>query len=109
MIRWCERSPVSASSSFEVLDRSLTGRFDQLLLEVAGISIEKNRKSPVSVQLDGRVARGAGSLLVCSEQRILERVDEGALVDAFLALDRLHCLDDLSRHLFHLRRSLVRR
>src|SRR5262249_25392070 len=30
---------------------------------------------------------------------VLERVDQGVLLDPFLALDRAHRLDDLSRHL----------
>ena len=58
----------------------------------------------VLVELDGRVARRAGRLLVRGEQCVLERLDERAALDALLALDRLDAFDDLS---WSFRRHLV--
>ena len=44
------------------------------------------------------MAGGARRLLVGGAQRILERGDEHALLDALLLLDRLNALDDLLAH-----------
>ena len=61
--------------------------------------MEKTRKSPVSWSSSTvGVAGGAGRLLVRGEQRVLERLDERAALDALLALDCLDAFDDLSGH-----------
>ena len=67
----------------------------------SGSSIEKTRKSPFVVELDGGVPGRARRLLVGGEQRVLERRDQRALLDALLALDLADGLDDLLAHLNH--------
>src|SRR5262249_11277557 len=59
----------------------------------------------VVVHLDRRVTRRAGGLLVGSEERILERGDERALLDSLVALDLADRLDDLLAHVTLPRRS----
>ena len=44
------------------------------------------------------MAGSSRRLLVRGQQCVLERADQGALVDALLALDRLDRLDDLPAH-----------
>ena len=94
----CWRSPVSSSSrssSSSLRSRASSSRRSSMS---AGSSIEKTRKSPCVVHLDGRVPRGTRRLLVGGEQGVLERGDERALFDALVALDLANRLDDLLAH-----------
>ena len=95
------RAPSIARSRASSISRSSMsfGQLDREHAEVAGVRVE----------LDGRVARGAGRLLVGGEERVLERLDQRVLLDPLLALDRLDRLDDLSAHLTTLRRSRLPR
>src|SRR5262249_21799281 len=51
-----------------------------------------------SVELDARVLRGAGGLLVRGQQRVLKRRHQRLGVDSLLLLERPNCLDDLLGH-----------
>ena len=83
----------------ERLDRPLASLFDKALLDVPRqVDGEHAEVARVVVELHRGVARGAGRLLVRGKQRILERLDQRAALDAFLALDCLDAFDDLSRH-----------
>src|SRR6185503_3129548 len=83
----------------ELGDRPLAGLVDQALLDVRGQLDRIDAEVALVVELDRRVARGARSLLVCSQERVLERVDQGLAVDALLLLDDANRLDDLFGHL----------
>ena len=80
--------------------RVLARLLDEPLLEVARDLDRVDAEIALVVELDGGVARRARSLLVCSEERVLERLDERVAVDALLALDGANRFDDLSRHRF---------
>ena len=99
------RSPFSTSaSSSSVIARSRASSISRSSMS-AGSSTAQTRKSPLVVELDLRVARCAGGLLVGGEQGVLERVDEGVFLDPLLALDLPDCFQNLSAHLVTLRRS----
>ena len=97
--RTCERSPVSSSCcSSAWIARSRASSTSRSSMS-PGRSMEKTRKSPVSWSSSTvGVAGCARRLLVRGEQRVLERLDERAALDALLALDRLDAFDDLSGH-----------
>ena len=82
----------------ELFERALARLFEQALLEIRRDLDRVDAEIAVVVQLDGCVPRRAGCLLVRSEERVLERLDERVAVDALLALDRADRFDDLSRH-----------
>ena len=83
----------------ELLERALARLVEQPLLEVRGQLDREDAEVALVVELDGRVAGRARRLLVGGEQRVLERRDERALLDALLALDLADRLDDLLAHL----------
>ena len=102
----CWRSPVSSSSRSSSSSLRSRASSSSRVSMSAGSSIEKTRKSPFVVDLDGGVARRAGRLLVGGEERVLERRDERALFDALVALDLADGFDDLLAHRhIHSRRS----
>ena len=84
---------------FELGERALARLFDQALLDVGGQVDRVDAEVALVVELDRRVARGAGGLLVRGQERVLERVDQGVAVDPLLLLDDANRLDDLSAHL----------
>src|SRR5436853_608872 len=87
-------------------ERALARLVEEALLDVGGQLDRVNAElAVVRIELDGRVSRRAGRLLVGGQQRVLERVDEGVLLDPLLALDRLDRFDDLSAHVATPRRS----
>ena len=71
----------------ELVDRVLAGLVEQALLEVGGELDREDAEVARVVELDDGVAGRARGLLVGREQRVLERVDERARLDALLALD----------------------
>src|SRR5204862_241221 len=79
-------------------ERTLPRLVEQLLLEIGGNFHGVHAKVAFVVELHGRVPRRFGGLLVGSEERILERLDQRVTVDALLTLDRADRFDDLSRH-----------
>src|SRR5439155_17251233 len=82
----------------ELLDRALAGLVEQALLDIARQRDREDTEVALLVELDRRMARRAGRLLVRSEQPVLERRDERPLLDALFALDLLDCLNDLLAH-----------
>src|SRR5439155_13485548 len=89
----------------ELLDRALAGLVEQALLDVARQRDREDTEVALLVELDRRMARRAGRLLVRSEQPVLERRDERPFFDALFALDLLDCLNDLLAHVPTPRRS----
>src|SRR5205085_5573848 len=74
----------------ELLERALARLVEEALLDVGGqLDRVDAELAVVRVELDGRVPRRAGRLLVRGQQRVLERMDERVLLDPLLALDRL--------------------
>src|SRR5207247_4964053 len=75
----------------ELLERPLARLVEQALLDVGGqLDREHAELAVVGIELDGRVARRAGRLLVRGQERVLERVDEGGLLDRLLSLARIY-------------------
>jgi len=84
----------------ELLEFALARLVDQPLLHVGRELDREDAEVSFVIELDHRVTGGVGNLLVGREQRVLERVDEGAALDALFALDFADGLDDLLRHLY---------
>ena len=82
----------------ELVELALARLVDEPLLDVCRELDREDAEVAGVVHLDGRVPGGAGCLLVCGEQRVLERGDEGAFLDALVALDLVNRLDDLLAH-----------
>ena len=89
----------------ELGDRALARLLDQPRLDVGGQLDAPHAEVALVVELDLRMARRARGLLVGREQGVLERVDEGVLLDPLLALDLPDGFQNLSAHLVTLRRS----
>jgi hypothetical protein len=83
----------------ELLECALARLVEQALLEVGGQLDREHAEVPVLVELDRRMPRGAGRLLVRREERILQRRDERALLDSLLTLDLANGFNDLLAHL----------
>ena len=83
----------------ELLDLGLHRLVEQPRLEVARDLDRVDAELALVVELDDRVARGAGSLLVGGEQRVLQGLDDGVLLDSLLTFEPPNVLDDLLRHL----------
>ena len=75
----------------ELVDLRLPRLLEQARLEVAGDLDREDAELALVVELDLGVAGRARRLLVRGEQRVLERADERALLDALLVLDRRGC------------------
>ena len=97
MTRTCDFSPVSASCcSSAVIVRSRASSSEPFLEVRRKLDREDAEVAGVVVELDRRVPRRARGLLVRGEERVLERLDQRALLDALLALDGVDAFDDLS-------------
>src|SRR5207253_1702068 len=83
----------------ELFELALTRFVDQTLLDVRWELDREHAEVALLVDLDGRVPRGAGHLLVSSEQSVLERGDEGSALDSLFALDVANCFNDFLAHL----------
>src|SRR4029453_17178326 len=83
----------------QLCERALARLLDQALLDVRGQLDRVDAEVALVVELDRRVARGARSLLVRGQERVLEGVDQGLAVDPLLLLDDADRLDDLFAHL----------
>ncbi len=82
----------------ELGDARFARLLDEPRLDVLGDLDPVDAELAVAVELDLRMAGRTRRLLVGSAERILERRDEDALLDALLLLDRLDALDDLLAH-----------
>ena len=82
----------------ELVDRSLARLVDEPLLEVGGDLDREDAELALVVEDHLGVAGGARCLLVRGEERVLERRDERARLDALLALDRANAFHDLLAH-----------
>ena len=86
--------------ALELVERALARLVEQAHLEVGGELDREHAEVPAVVELDRRVPRRAGRLLVRREQRVLERGDERAALDSLLALDLANGVNDLLAHPF---------
>ena len=84
---------------FELLELALARLVDQALLDVRRELDGVDAKVSVVVDLDDRVSRSFGHLLVRGEERILECGDERAALDSLFTLDVSNGLDDFLGHL----------
>ena len=82
----------------ELLDLRLHRLVEQPLLEVVRDLDRVDAELALVVELDDRVPRGARGLLVGGEERVLQSLDDGVLLDPLLALQPTDVLDDLLRH-----------
>ena len=82
----------------ELVERALARLVEQPHLEVVGHLDREDAEVAAVVELDRGVARRARRLLVCGEQRVLERGDERAALDSLLALDLANGVNDLLAH-----------
>ncbi len=83
---------------FEFEQLSLSRFVEQFLLDFGGNLDRENAEVAFAIELDRRVAGGAGSLFISSQQRVLESRDERPALDAFLFLDLAYGVDDLLAH-----------
>ena len=93
----CCFSPVSFEV-LELVDLRLHRLVEQALLEILGDLDREDAELTLLVQLDGGVAGRAGSLLVGGQEGVLQRVDDGVLLDSLFTLEPADVLDDLLRH-----------
>ena len=84
--------------ALELVDRRLARLLDEPLLEVARDLDREHAELALVVEDHLGVPGGARRLLVRSEERVLERRDERARLDALLALDRANAFHDLLAH-----------
>jgi hypothetical protein len=82
----------------ELVDLRLHRLVEQPLLEILGDLDREDAELTLLVQLDGGVAGRAGSLLVGGQERVLQRMDDGVLLDSLFAFEPADVLDDLLRH-----------
>ena len=80
----------------ELAGRLLLGLVEQLVLELLGQDqLLDAVLAEVGIEVHARVAHGAGLLLVCRQERVLEGGDELLLGDALLPGERADGFDDL--------------
>ena len=84
--------------ALEVVDRALARVVEQAHLEIGRQLDREDAEVALVVEDHRRVPCRAGRLLVRREQRVLERSDEGAALDALLALDLAYGVNDLLAH-----------
>src|SRR4029079_554243 len=84
--------------ALELVDRALAGLLEQARLEIRRDVEREDAELALVVELDGRMARCAGCLLVRGEKGVLEGGDERPCLDALLPLDRADAFDDLLAH-----------
>src|SRR6187551_1101929 len=84
--------------ALQLVDRTLARLVEQARLEILGDVEREDAELALVVELDGRVARCAGCLLVRGEKGVLEGGDERPGLDALLPLDRADAFDDLLAH-----------
>ena len=84
--------------ALEVVDRALARLVEQAHLEVGRQLDREHAEVALVVEDHGRVPGGPGRLLVRRKQRVLERGDERAALDALLALDLAYGVNDLLAH-----------
>src|SRR5436190_2535730 len=89
----------------ELLELALAGVVEEALLDLRSQLDREDAEVAAVVHLHGGVPGRARRLLVGREQRVLERRDERALLDALVALDLANSFDDLLAHLTPSRRS----
>ena len=82
----------------ELVDRSLARLVDEALLEIGRDLDREDPEVALVVEDHLGVAGSARCLLVRGEQRVLERRDERARLDALLALDRANAFHDFLGH-----------
>src|SRR6185503_5042360 len=90
---------VLSLDSFELFQRTLARLVEEPLFDVCRQLDRIDAEVALIVDLDRRVTRCAGCLLVCSEERVLECGDQRPALDALFALDVPDCLDDFLCHL----------
>src|SRR4029079_14811294 len=84
--------------ALELVDRALARLLEQTCLEVIGDVEREDAELALVVELDRRMASGAGCLLVSGDEGVLEGGDERSCLDALLPLDRADAFDDLLAH-----------
>src|SRR5438105_258322 len=90
---------------FELFELPLACLFDQPLLDIRRELDREDAKVALVVDLNGRVTRRAGHLLVRRQKRVLECRHQRPALDALFALDVADCFNDFLAHLPTLRRS----
>src|SRR5581483_4399661 len=84
--------------ALELLERALTCFLEQPCLDVRRKVDRVDAEVTAVVELDRRVPRRTGRLLVGGEQRVLECGDERPALDALLALDLANGFNDFLTH-----------